>query len=366
MHVRSLAIRSTRNLARVDLELSPRLTVVSGDNGHGKTSILEAMYVASTTRSFRTTRLREIVGHGADAASVRMRVVDGPVEREQLVGVERGKKRILLDDKPPESLASYAARTPVVVFHPGELELSTGSASLRRTLLDRVALFVDPSSLDHARRFAHAAKSRMRVLATRGETARELDAFEALAARHGAELSRARSEAASRLAARAVEAFARITRESLAIAVAYAPGGADDEAALALQLRGSRERDKARGSAQVGPGRDDLAITLRGRPLRAQASQGEHRAVTLALKLAEMQAIAEARGVVPVLLLDDVSSELDPLRTASLFDLLGGETAQVLLTTTRPELIETPEAWRDRRLDVRIVHGAVAGVSGGS
>src|SRR6185369_12874195 len=118
--------------------------------------------------------------------------------------------------------------------------------------------------------------------------------------------------------------------------VAYRPGGPLDEEGLARALAASRERDRRRASAGVGPHRDDLVIDLGGRAARTGASQGEHRAITLALKLAELACVADARGVFPVLLLDDVSSELDPERTESLFETLRETPAQIFLTTTRP------------------------------
>ena len=364
--IAEVSVRSLRNLARVDVAPSPRLNVVSGDNGQGKTSLLEALYLACTTRSFRATRLRELVGHGAEAGSVRLRVDEGGEAREQTVGLDaRGVRRVMLDGKRPATHAAYAVRTPVVVFHPGDLALSAGPAAGRRTLLDRVGLFVDPSSLDHASRWTEASRSRQRALEDRGTSAPDLDAFEHLMGLHGAALTRVRAEAARRLAAEAGPAFAAITRGAREVALAYEPGGSDDAAELTERLASTRERDRHRGSASVGPGRDDLAVALDARAARSEASQGEHRALTLALKLAELACIRHARGVEPVLLLDDVSSELDPGRTEALFGLLGAETGQIFLTTTRPDLIVAPGGGADRRLDLRLSAGAVVGASGG-
>jgi DNA replication and repair protein RecF len=355
----SVSIRALRNLARVDLEPAPRLTVVSGDNGQGKTSILEAFYLVATTRSFRTSRLRELVSHGAEAGSVKARLEDGVLSREQVVGIEGGARRVLLDGKRPASFAAYAVKSPVVVFHPGETTLSSGPASGRRTLLDRIALFVDPTSMDHHARYAEASRARQRVLETRGVEASDLDAFERLMGVHGAALTRARREAASRLVDHVTDAFARITREQRAIELSYEPGGPDDPGALEQALRATRDRDRHRGSASSGPHRDELAIAIGGFGARADASQGEHRAITLALKLAELACIAAARGVYPVLLLDDVSSELDAERTAAFFDVLFETPGQIVLTTTRPDLIRTPGLAPGDRADCTVVAGAI-------
>lgn len=356
----SLSIRNLRNLTQVDLELAPRLTVIAGDNGQGKTSILEAMYLVATTRSFRTSRLRELVAHGSHTASVRALVDDGTERREQIVGLEGARRRVVYEGKRPKTLASYAVKSPVVVFHPGETTLSSGPAASRRLLLDRIALFVDATSMDHQARYVAASRARQRALQTRGTSATDLEAFEHLMALHGAALSQARREAAARLVENTTQAFARITRRERVVGLRYQPGGPETQEELGESLRKHRERDLHRGSPSHGPHRDDLLIELDGFGARADASQGEHRAITLALKLAELGCIAEARGVYPVLLLDDVSSELDPERTEAFFEALLETPGQIVLTTTRPELIQTPELSHPERADYCIHQGSLA------
>ncbi|HVY48958.1 MAG TPA: DNA replication and repair protein RecF, partial [Minicystis sp.] len=139
----------------------------------------------------------------------------------------------------------------------------------------------------------------------------------------------------------------------------FRPGGADDEADALAALESARARDAHRPTAGFGPHRDELELELDGRPARTVASQGQHRALTLALKAAEASAIANARGVQPVLLLDDVSSELDRDRTEALFVFLGLTRGQIVLTTTRPELIEAPGIAPGERLDVLLREGRV-------
>ena len=150
-----------------------------------------------------------------------------------------------------------------------------------------------------------------------------------------------RARAGELLAEGTKAAFARIAAPDLVLDVAYAPGAPRDEAAYQEELERRRPIDLRRGSAGVGPHRDDLTLAISGHAVRGIASQGQHRAVTLALKSAEIDVIGSARGVRPVLLLDDVSSELDRERTAALFSFLRDQEGQVILTTTRPELIDT-------------------------
>jgi DNA replication and repair protein RecF len=341
LELRALTVRGFRNLERVDLELGQGLTVLAGPNGAGKTSLLEAIYFAATSRCFRASRPAEAVSHGASEAFVRARFLDAPDggSREQVASIVRGVTRVRIDGNKPPTLASYAVASPVVLFHPGELALSQGPASGRRTLLDRVALFLDPSSADARARYTRAQRSRHELLRSPACSAAALESFEALAARHGAELTRARARAFEVLERHAREAFSSIASPELELGLRYVAGGSPDEAEGVAELAARRERDRHRPSASFGPHRDELELSLSGRSARVVASQGQHRALTLALKAAEAGAVASARGLLPLLLFDDVSSELDPARTVSLFAFLGLSRAQMVLTTTRGELI---------------------------
>lgn len=368
-----IAVRDLRNLARVDLEPAPRVNVIWGNNGQGKTSLLEAIYFAATSRSFRTHRMAELLRHGAQVASAKARFVERreglpPLAREQVAAVEGKRCSVLIDGNRPASLASFATRSPVVAFHPEEINLSTGPAGGRRTLLDRLALFMDPRSADHRARYGQALKARHELLrraGAEGQAGPDLDAFEELCAVHGAALTRARAAAAEALGPELVQAFERIAAPGLKLEARYAPGGSGDVAEAREALGAQRRRDAHRPSAGFGPHRDDLELSLDGHAARVVASQGQHRALTLALKAAETAAISAARGVEPILLLDDVSSELDPDRTTALFLFLGMTRGQTFLTTTRRELIDTPGVAAADRRDFHVEGGALRALSPG-
>jgi DNA replication and repair protein RecF len=347
--VADLAIRSFRNLARIDVEFGARFNVVAGENGQGKTNLLEAIYCVATSKSFRTARVGELVGFGAELASVRAIVHEESEARTQSVGLQSGSRIVRIDDKRPPSLAAYAVRTPVVVFHPGEIALSMGGSSERRRLLDRTALYVSPQSMVELESYTRALKERQRALETRGVSASDLGEWETLCVRHGLAVMQHREAAAELLATEAKEAFARIGAPGLVLEVAYAPSSPKDEQSFRAALVQKRPADLRRGSANIGPHRDELALTIDGHPVRGVASQGQHRAVTLSLKSAEIDVVGNARGVRPILLLDDVSSELDRARTAALFSFLRDQRGQVFLTTTRPELIDTGDDTTSRR-----------------
>jgi len=356
-----LTVRDFRNIERAELRPGRSLTVISGDNGQGKTSLLEAVYFAATSKSFRTPRLAEVTRHAQRVASVRARFRDGPggLSREQIASVDEGQRAVKVDERRPPSLAAYAVRSPVVCFHGAELELSLGAAAARRTLLDRVSLFLEPASIDHRERYRKALRERQRALSLRGPDASELGPYEQLCAQHGAAVSRSRDRAARAVTDWLGQMFSRIAAPDLKLEALFKRGGSDDEETSLREFEARRARDRARGAPGFGPHRDELALLLDGHSARVVASQGQHRAITLALKLAEFHAIARARGVQPILLLDDVSSELDRDRTASLLALLGDMGAQIFLTTTRPELIITPWVRPADRVDLRVQGGSL-------
>jgi DNA replication and repair protein RecF len=358
--IETLSVRDLRNLSSVDLTLGPRFNVLAGDNGQGKTNLLEALYLLATSRSFRTSKLSDLLGSSGQVASIRAQVREGDEVRVQSVGLRSGFRLVRLDGKRPVSLAEYAVRTPIVVFHPGVLSLTLGSGSERRKLLDRISLYLSPSSFAEGEAYTRAMRARQRVLELRGESAADLVEWEALLTRHGLALSRARESAAERLGPLAVRAFGRIGPAGLELSVRYERSAPDDAEAFRTMLAQSRRVDRVRGSARIGPHRDDLALVLGDRPVRSTASQGQHRSVVLALELGEMQVIAEARGVRPILLLDDVSSELDRARTAALFRALDEEgEGQIIVTTTRPELVDTNSSAGEDRCDFAVVEGQV-------
>jgi DNA replication and repair protein RecF len=363
LRVTELSVRCFRNLEALDLTFGDGLHVFAGPNGAGKSSLLEALYALCTSRSFRTSRAAEVVAHASEAAHVRATLVEtggalADLTRRQRIALAPGQTRVHLDEARPRTLAEYARASPVVVFHPGELTLTMGPASMRRTLLDRVAFHLAPASFDARARYVAAIRSRQRILESRGPSAdAELVPFEAIAAQHGAELARWRADAAELLCLHLARLVPELLAPGLDVTCALLPGGPSDAGALSLELARHRQRDAHRPSPTVGPHRDELDVRLGGHPARLVASQGQHRALTIALKAAESAAVAESRSVLPVWLLDDVSSELDAERSAALFALLARVEAQVFLTTTRPELIALHPSMTRR--DYRLREGAV-------
>jgi len=357
----SLKLRDFRNIVAIDLTPSKRVNVITGDNGQGKTSLLEALYLVATSKSFRSDKPKEMLRQGAETSVVRAVIGEHGFTREQRAVLTSRTRSVLLDGKKPETLSSYAVKTPVVVFHPGDLTILTGAAAERRTLLDRVALFLDTASADARARYTRAARSRQVALEERGTRAADLEPLERVMAISGAAVSRAREVASARLLAALAPLFATMAAPGLELSAHFVPGGSLDEAELETELARRREADLRRKTATFGPQRDDFSLSLDGRTVRRHASQGQQRILTLALKAAELECVRVARGVHPVLLLDDVSSELDPDRTGAVYEFLHATPSQVFVTTTRPELFVLPGIAPADRADFRIEKGAVAG-----
>lgn len=356
----SISLKNVRNIEALEIEPAPRLNVIVGDNGQGKTSLLEALYLVATSRSFRAERLASVVREGSEQSVIRANIVEHGLRREQRVVLGLRSRRVTLDQKPPSSLTGYATRTPMVVFHPADLELVSGGAASRRRLLDRLLLFVDPPGADARNRYTRVLQARKRALEERGPESRELDALETVMAEAGARFAAGRKAAFDALSERLPRVLSHMASGELTVLPRYQPGGVTDPLEFARALRDSRLRDLRRKAALFGPQRDEVELLLDGRSARVHASQGQQRLLTLSLKVAELECIRDARGAHPVLLLDDVSSELDPKRTHAVYDFLRATESQVFVTTTRSELFPAPGLEPTERADFRLAKGALA------
>lgn len=355
---RRLSLHAFRNFSALSFEPSEKLNLIVADNGSGKTSVLEALYFVATTRSFRVERPAALVKRGAERAVVRAEVAEALGRREQRGEIAGSTRRMSIDGKRPKRLVSYALRTPVVAFHPGDLELVAGGAAARRRLLDRAALFVDPSGYDARAAYERALRGRQRVLEERGPQAADLDAYEALVAEHGARFQKARERGAQALLDALSPAFETLAPDGLELRAAFVPGGSTDPDHFLSEARARRAQDLGRRAPTFGPQRDELELGIDAGPARQHASQGQQRIITLALKLAELDCVTKARGVRPVLLLDDVSSELDPARTGAVYRTLSQSASQIFVTAARGELFP-PELDQSGRTDWTIEGGSI-------
>jgi DNA replication and repair protein RecF len=352
-----------RNLGPLQLEPRARFNVFSGDNGQGKTNLLEAIFVIASLRSFRTSRLADVIAFGAERARLGARVRKDDMVRLYEVEVVPGTRKVMLDGKAVRPLARYFGGFNVVVFTPEDLALPRGAPADRRRFLDRGVFNLRPDYLATAQDYERVLKTRNAVLRQAGDGAIDrrrledlLAVYDPQLARLGAQVSAARQAFVSVVQDELAAAFAAITRTERRATVRYAlRASAASEDALLAALGAARAKDLATRATQVGPHRDDLAFELDGREAGAYASQGQLRAIMLAWKTAELAVLARAHGDSPILLLDDVSSELDPQRNEYLFDHLAGLAGQCFITTTHPGHV----LLRQHRADYRIAAGQI-------
>jgi len=350
-------LRNFRNIADLVLEPAPRFNLISGDNGHGKTSLIEGLYLLCTSQSFRSKRLNETIQQNEERALLSAQTESFGLKRHLKANVSRRGRSFLIDEKRPKRLVDYALSTPVIAFHPGDLLLANGPAQARRTLLDRVILHEDPTGADARIQYKRALKDRQLLLKGQGGSNAELDAYEEVAARYGSRFSRARRAAAKSVIEAIEPVFRQMAHSDLSCRVEYEAGGTEDAVELSAELKKRRRVDALRGSASFGPQRDDLCLFVDERPARTHASQGQQRLLTLSMKLAELACVRQVTKMEPILLLDDVSSELDRERTAAVFRLLQASRSQVFVTTTRPELFSEVLVSTEERADFCMRNG---------
>ncbi|HSN91672.1 MAG TPA: DNA replication/repair protein RecF [Anaeromyxobacteraceae bacterium] len=347
MRLASLALRDFRNLAEVEIRPSPRATVLVGDNGQGKTNLLEAIHLLATLKPIRAARLADLVRLGAGSAEV-AGDFEGPGGiRRVAVRLESGVRTAFLDGKPQERLDAYFEGLAAVCFSPDDLSLVKAGPEGRRRFLDRAAFNRWPAVLGEAREYVRALRARNAALRSAAPEVEE--SFRTPLALAAAHLLVRRRELVRELGPHVRAACGRIfgpgaPEAGLGYRAAAGMSVEGSPAEIAARLSGilaqRARRDRERGYTSAGPHVDDLLLTLDGRGARTFGSQGQQRALVLALKIAEIENLRAALGRPPLLLLDDVSSELDPTKNRLLLDYLAALPGQAFLTTTDRRLLE--------------------------
>jgi DNA replication and repair protein RecF len=334
------------------LRFPPGVTVICGANAQGKTSLLEAVGWAATGKSFRGVPDRALVRSGREAAILRAEVVDEA--RVQLLEAEihaRGRNRVQLNRNPVQRTRDLLGLMRVTVFAPDDLQLVKGGPAGRRDYLDDLLAALSPRYEAARTDYERVLKQRNALLrgGLRGEDAiGTLDVFDAQLAAAGAELARGRLKLLQRLVPALVDAYTELAGARTPITTAYEAEWAsgdlegDLQAALLDAFAAHRTAEVERGVTLVGPHRDEWRLLVGGMESRTHASQGEQRTLALALRLGGHRLCADLTGNAPVLLLDDVFSELDDRRAVALVAHL--DAGQTLVTTagTVPRGI-TPE-----------------------
>jgi DNA replication and repair protein RecF len=338
--VTAIEARPVRSLDRIRVELEPGIVSVVGPNGVGKTNLVESLYFALTGRSFRTSDRRDLIPFGASLARAEawVRDEDG-LERRLLASVSRSEgRRHLLDGSPADPATIARSRPPVAVFAPDRLSLVKGPPAERRAHLDGFATARWPARTELRKPYGQALAQRNALLSRLAAgygSAADLDVWDDGLAEAAAPLVASRSEAVAELAAPFATAAAELGLEGGA-ELEYAPRAAGGFDEIRAGLAEKREQDIRMGRSSWGPHLDELKLSTGGRSLRRYGSQGQQRAALLALLFAEREVLLAARRVTPLLLLDDVMSELDPGRRERLVARLD-DGGQALITAADEE-----------------------------
>ncbi len=360
MRVVSVQLRDFRTYTRAEAVLGEGLTVVYGPNGVGKSNLLEALYFGCSGRSPRTRNERELVRFGQGATRVTVRLTDGSHDHELSVGFEPGQpKRMSSDGAPVERLLDVEDRPLLSVFMPDRLELLKGPPSVRRAHLDQVVAAFWPLRAADRRAYSRVLAQRNALLARirSGVASREsISTWDRQLAGHALALRDNRARAIALLAEPFAERADQLGLSGQA-SLEYRPRTlAADEDELLLELRERLDGDLERGFSGHGPHRDELALVRDSRELRVYGSQGEQRLALLALLLAERSVLARERARTPLMLLDDVMSELDADRRELLARELAGGGQSVIATT---DLAHVPGAGELSVTRLRVSPGAV-------
>jgi DNA replication and repair protein RecF len=365
MRVLSVQLRDFRTYTRAEAGVGEGLTVVHGPNGAGKSNLLEGLYFGCTGRSPRTRNDRELVRFGAQAARVTVSLLDGGDPHELTVGfgTEAGSsqpvKRMTADGAPVERLLDVETRPLISVFLPDRLELVKGPPALRRAHLDQVVAALWPTRSEVRREYTRVLAQRNallgRIRSGRASTA-TLDAWDRELAGRGLELREHRAQAVALLADEFATRAAQLGCGET-VSLQYRPRSrAADEDEFLAELRERLDGDLERGFTGHGPHRDELALLRDGRELRVYGSQGQQRLALLALLLAERAVLTRERGSTPLMLLDDVMSELDGERRELLVRELSASGQSIVATT---DLAHVPNATDASVTRLRISPGAI-------
>ncbi|MCK9524352.1 MAG: DNA replication/repair protein RecF [Limnochordia bacterium] len=349
MHIKNLSLHSFRNYENASLDLSQGINLFVGDNAQGKTNLLEAIYVLSLSKSYRTVRETELIQHGAQKAMIKAEVAKMASLDLAVIISDVEKKRLLVNHK-STTANSFVGCLNTVLFIPDSLQLVKGSPGDRRRFLDVQICQIDPVYRSNLLKYQRVVRQRNSLLKEAWDhraQVNQLPSWDHQLAALGAKIMLRRQDVVKTLQHHSQVAHETISHEREELCLIYQPFFETEECAatsppytseeleviLARKITERRGEEIRRGYTLVGPQRDDLIFRINNTDLKKYGSQGQQRTAVLSYILAELELMCQETGDYPVVLLDDVTSELDAKRQMLLLSILN-EKAQTIVTTT--------------------------------
>ncbi|MFF2483604.1 DNA replication/repair protein RecF [Paenibacillus sp. NPDC058071] len=349
MFLKHIELGNYRNYKQLELDTNHQVNLFVGPNAQGKTNLLEAIFALALTKSHRTSKDKELIGWEADSARVQ-----GEVEKKygtaklELLYSSQGKK-VKINGLEQRKLSDFVGSLNVVMFAPEDLEIVKGTPGIRRRFLDMEIGQVQPGYLHTLQQFTKVLTQRNNYLKTAspgGMQQAMLDVWNAQLAEYSVKIMKKRKQFIHKLQRFAEQIHSGITAGGERLEIEYRPsfggGDSEDETVLfeqfMIKLSQVKDQEIRRGMTLVGPHRDDLAFFINGKEASVYGSQGQQRTTALSLKLAEIELINEEIGEYPLLLLDDVLSELDQHRQTQLIETFQSK-VQTFITTTGLESV---------------------------
>ncbi|PZC47859.1 MAG: DNA replication and repair protein RecF [Chloroflexi bacterium] len=384
MWISHLSLRNFRNYQHLELTLPKGLVVVEGNNAQGKTNLLEALYLLSILKSFRASAERDLVNRQAmeelEAATATATVDTGgehirvhvafqpmaPLPSSERPGGPASVQKYVRVNGAPRSVSDSVGRLNAVLFSADDLEIVLGSPSARRRFMDILLCQIDRSYLRNLQRYQRVLTQRNHLLRDarggRPGLEEEMAYWDDQVVSLGSEIIQRRAEIVATLSELAMATHGELTggeesKASYVPSVGEEAGSLSDMAdAFRQALTANRKRELAQGVTVVGPHRDDLALTVQGLPTATHGSRGQARTQALALRLAEAEVLAQHRGESPVLLLDDVLSEMDPNRREQVLE-RASRYQQAIVTTA--DIGQISEGFLHDAFRLRVTKGSL-------
>ncbi|NDC37932.1 MAG: DNA replication and repair protein RecF [Proteobacteria bacterium] len=355
MHIETIRLFQFRNLRDSQYSFEPGVQCIVGENGQGKTNLIEAISLLSLTRSFRTASLHDLIRWGEHSCSVFAHCIIKGEARELGISIADRERKTFIDGKEATSVTSLVGNLLCISFSPTDISLIKGSPQGRRRFIDRHVVDLQPELVKHYLSYQRALKSKQAALKQGTATRQAIEVWNEVLIPSAVQIINGRLSLVRMLEARIGVISERLFGDATAIslrlggasgtvirAAADEPVSVHEVARIFVE---AQDKELTQQRALVGPHRDDLGINLFGKDTRAFASQGQSRSIVLGLKLALIELFEALRHDTPIVLLDDVDSELDRVRRQAIFGAIFDKPRQIFITATEFRL---PEELADR------------------